>query len=458
MLYLHNYAHSYVWKNYRILFIPTKYSNIVEKILDDEKIQDVISKQSVKRRFQNIDENSFPFTLQELYTHWFENESDDLSYIYINQKSYVPFEFLKILTKKNIPFYLEGEPHLHYINFICALFLLIFFLIFSNKKSLFFFTSLPFLLASFLITNFLMLCVIALFLLSDLHIIEVFFTPPYLNQEQRKIRIKKNSILFIIPSFAFILLLFDTYLSYIYIFLSILASFSIGYLIEKLNYLLEKEKAIDRELEKITFFAMHPHFIEKIWAKKKAILSLVLFCLSFIPYVVFFLFCVTPLPKNYTNPICLPMPSMNKTEDFSFSSYSECLERKSGDALPDLTNYVLDTWFYNVCPYLDANLSTITFPKEDESVIFRDFYNAGCGIIKEKEPLIFTFNNTFIQKTLESIPSNSIEEILKKEDGFVSVFYDFKIFPINRCGVILSFFSLLFIFLSWIIILFKMCY
>lgn len=457
--YFNNYAHSYIWKSYRVLFVPIKYSNAVEKILYDEKVQGVISKQSVKKRFQSIEEASYPFTLQELYKHWFENETEGLSYIYIPRKNYVSFSLLRRLNKENIPFYLEGEPHLHYINLISISFLFIFFLISSNRKSLFLFTAIPFLLISFLITSFLMFYVIALFLLANLHIIEIFFSPSHLNQMQRKNKISKNVILFIIPLFALILLLFDTYLSYIYIFLSIIASLSICYLIEKFNYLFEKEKAKDKTLEKLTFFAMHPNFTEKLWSKKKTILTLILFCISFIPHTVFFLFYTMPLSKNYSNSLCVPMPSsINRTKDFTLSSYYECLENKSGDALPDLTSYILDTWFYNVFPYLDAGLSNITFPKEDEIVIFRDFYNAGNGIIKEKEPLIFTFNSTFIKKSLESVFPSSIEEMLKKEESFVSVFYNFKIFPINRSNVLLTCISLLFIFISWIIIFFKASY
>lgn len=459
MPYLHNYTHSYIWKEYRTLFLPLKYSIVVEKIMNEEKIQSVIGENSVKKRFQNIEQASYPFTLKELYTHWFENETDGLSYIYIHQKSYIPFKFLKILKEKNIPFYLEGEPHLHHINLICILLLFIFFLLCSNRKSLFFFTSLPFLLLSFLITSSLMLYVIALFLLSNLHIIEVFFTPSYLNKEQRKSKIKKNSTLFIIPLFAFVLVIFDTYLSYIYVFLSIIASLSVGYVIEKFNYLSEKEKDANREHEKLILFAMSPHYIERIWSKKKTFITIVLFLISFIPHIVFTLFYTMPLPKNYTLPFYVPMPSnMNRTKDFSFSSYSECLKNKSGDALPDLTNYVLDTWFYNVFPYLDVSHSTITLPKEDESVVFRDFYNSGGGIIKEKEPLVFTFNNKFVQKALETISPNSVEEMLKKEGCFVSVFYNFKLFPISRGNVLLTYISLLFIFISWIIILVKVSY
>ncbi|MGP1520160.1 MAG: hypothetical protein ACTTIZ_01405 [Treponema sp.] len=458
MPYLHNYTHSYVWKEYRTLVLPIKYSNLVEQILSEHNIKGVISKQSVKKRFQNIEEDSYPFTLKERYSHWFENETDGLSYIYIPQKSYIPFKFLKELNKKNIPFYLEGEPHLHYINLSCIFLLFFFFLLFSNRKILFFFTSIPFLLLSFLITSSLMLYIIALLLLSNLHIIEIFFAPTNLNQEQRKGKIKKNAIIFIISIFALILMMFDSYLSYIYVFLSVIASLSIGYVIEKFNYLAEKEKDANRAHEKPIFHSMHPHFSEKIWSRKKAIITLVFFFISFTPRLVFHLFYNMMLPRTYTNTLYVPMPSrVNREKDFTFSSYSSCLKNKSGDALPDLTDYVLDTWFYNVFPYLDVRYS-IEQPKEDETVIFRDFYKTELNTVKEKEPLVFTFNNTFIKKTLESVQRNSIEEMLKKEGGFVSVFYNFKFFPIGRHNVLLISFSLLFIFISWIIILFKMCY
>ncbi|MGP1438253.1 MAG: hypothetical protein ACTTKH_04195 [Treponema sp.] len=457
MLYLHTYTHSCVWKEYRTLFLPLKHGNITE-VMEKENIKGFISSQSVDERFQNIEEATYPFTLRELYSQWFENEQENLAYIYIPKKSYIPFTFLKTLHDEGIPFYLEGEPHLHYINLICISFLFIFFLIFSNKKSLFFFASLPFLLLSFLISSFLMFYAIAIFLLSILHIIEIFFAPSHLTKEQRKNKIKKNTLIFIIPLFALGLVFFDNYLSYIYVFLSLIASFSIGYVIEKFNYLFEKAKDAKRAHERFKPPAIHPDFIELIWNKSKAILILILFCLSFTPHIAFHLFYSNPLPENYTNTLYFPMPStINKHQDFSFSSYTECLENKAGDALPDLTNYILDTWFYNVFQYLDVS-EPITFPEEDEQVIFRDFYNEGNGVIKEKEPLIFTFNNTFLKKTLDSIPKRSIEGMLQKEDGFVSAFYNFKFFPITRYDILTIAFSLLFIFISWIIILLKVSY
>jgi len=458
MLYLNGYVHSCVWKDYRILFVPLNHTSSLLETMQKEQIQGFVSEYSIKTRFQKIEDYSYPFTLQELYTQWFENEQDNLAYVYIQKRSYIPFSFLKELRDKNIPFYLEGETHLHYINLFSTLLLFIFFFFYSNRKSLFFFTSLPFLLLSFLITSFLLLCAVFLFLLSNLHIIEIFFTPSYLNHEQRKNKIRKNFLLFIIPIFAFILVIFDTYLSYILVFLSVLASFSVGYVIEKFNYLFEKEKDANRMHEKLTLFAMHPHFIERIWGKKRAISLFFLFFLSFFPYLVFNLFYTNPLPQNYTNTLYFPMPGdINKTKDFNFSSYLECLENKPGDALPDLTNYVLDTWFYNVFPYLDVGMP-ITFPTEDDVIIFNDFYNAGDGIIKEKKPLTFTFNGTFIRKTLESIQPDSIEEMLQKEGGFVSAFYNFKFFPINRLDILAITFSLLFIFISLFIILIKASY
>ena len=124
-LFFHYKTHRSLWQDYKILFFRNSDASSMEETIKDAKIQGAITKNSMSERFDTSDE---PFTLKELYVQWFENELDNLSYIYIPKATYVPFSFLKSLRDKNIPFYLEGEPHLSYINFFSTIFLFFLFL------------------------------------------------------------------------------------------------------------------------------------------------------------------------------------------------------------------------------------------------------------------------------------------------------------------------------------------
>ncbi len=456
VFFFHYYINSYVWKDYRILFLSSsKNIETVIKALEENGIKDSININSFEKRFNNEERISNPFTLKELYVQWFENETDSLFYIYIPRKHYIPFAFLKDLHDRHIPFHLEGDLHLSYVNLISTFILFIFLFSLSARRSLFFFTGFPFLFLSFFIHGNLILSSIFLTLIFNFYIIEILFIPSHLDIKQRKMRIKKNIPIFVILILAILLVLLDTYLSYIYFTLSLIASFSIGYVIEKFKYLFEKEKALKRAHPKSMFFPMSFSFTEKILNKGKLVFLIFIIVISSIPYLLFNFYCYSPLPLKYSNNLSLPMPSaFNRMLDFSSSSFSNCVEHKSGDSLPDLTNYIGDSWAYEVFPYVEAN-NTLSMPKKDDEVVFQDFYNAGDGMIKEKPPLVFKFDDDFINNKLKNIDKTSIEALLYSEGSFLSAFYNFKFFQITRYNFIAISLSLLFMFVSLVIMIFE---
>jgi len=451
-LFFHYKTHRSLWQDYKILFFRNSDASSMEETIKDAKIQGAITKNSMSERFDTNDE---PITLKELYVQWFENELDNLSYIYIPKATYVPFSFLKSLRDKNIPFYLEGEPHLSYINFFSTIFLFFLFLMLSNRKCLFFFVNLPFLPLSFIIRGELMFAFVFLFLLGSFYIIELIFEPSYLNAEQRRVRIKKNLSIFAIPIIAYLLVLFDTYISYIYIFFSSIASISSIYVIEKFRYLLEKEQDANMVHRKVVLYSMHPVFTECISSRKKILISIVFFVIAYVPHIIFNLYFLSPMPKSYTNVLSLPMPSSaNRTEDFSTDSLITCYQNRSGDALPDLSTYIYDVWIKKTEDYVSVNQKK-RIPQKNEKLIFRDYYNEGDGIIKEKEGFSFSFDNNFIRENLKNVKMNTIERMLISEGGFVSSFYNFRLFQITYHDKIPIIISLCFVLISLGIVSFK---
>ena len=153
--------------------------------------------------------------------------------------------------------------------------------------------------------------------------------------------------------------------------------------------------------------------------------------------------------------LSLPCPSsINRYSSFDVFSFESCYERKSGDALPDLTDYISDKWVDKTFMYTPSTQS-IQMPKNGEKIVFTDYYEEKDGKIKEMDVYTFVFNNEFIFSVLENVEENSIEALLKSEGGFLSVFYNFKFFYLSSYDFLTVGISVLFIFLSLAIMLFK---
>ena len=449
-------ADASIWKDYRLLILQSSNKEKLASLINDARIKGAITCESIKQRFEGIDELYAPFTLKELYVQWFENENDGLTYVYVPKRTYIPFKFLKSLTDNNIPFYLEGAKHASCANFASCAILFIALLFLSSRKSLFVCVCFPFLLLSVLVKGELIFSAIFLLHIFFLYLVELLFVPYSINKEKRKERLKNNIFIFLIFAFVVFLTLLDTYLSYLYVFLALVASLSLGYILEKFKYLFQKAKDAERIHAKMQVLTMHPTLHKQIYNKKKSFMLICFILLSYSPHALFNICCLSPLSQTYGNMLSLPLPSkLNRYDDFTCDSFISCRINRSGDALPDLTTYIADRFASITFPYRRAD-EAIEMPKKDESVVFRDFYLEKDGVIKEKKIEICSFNDAFINAHLKNLPHPSIEEMLKSEKGFVSAFYNFKFFKITRYNDIDTLLSLFFISFSLCLILLKM--
>ncbi len=455
VLFLNTIINKPIWQNYRTLMFQTSNTEKLMQTIKDAGIKGAVTIESLKNRFSDREEADPPFTSKELYARWFENEDDGLMYVYVPKKTYIPFSFLKALTDSNIPFHIEGQVHLSVVNFVSCTCLFIMLLFFSNRKVLFFLSSIPLLIISFLVRGELIFSAIFLMFLFTLYIVELLFVPYHLTWKEREERLKSNYFVFILFLFIVILTFLDTYLAYIYFIFSIFSVCSIGYLLEKFVYLSEKEKERERTHAKMMIFPMHPASTEQIYSKKKSFMLIFVLLLSYAPHAVFNIFCLCPLSHMYNNMFSLPLPSkISRSADFSCDSFIASQKSKPGDSLPDLISYIADNWLSTTYPYRSA-YEPLTMPKKDECVIFRDFYLEEGGIIKEKEELVFSFDDEFIKAQLEKTYPFSIEEMLKTEGGFVSAVYNLKFFKITRYNDLDTLLSLIFISASLGMILLK---
>jgi len=421
-----HHIHKTVWKDYRILFIH--YNEDVSGIMQEIRksgIKDAISVESIAERFFSDDERYPQFTQQEQYLQWFENKNDNLSYIYIPKTSYIPLSLLKSLHDRGIHFYVEENPYPKIVNLFTVSLLSIALLCFSSKRLLFLFSILPYLLVSPLVNGIIILTSILIFTIATFYAIEILFCTSNIDIRHKRERLKGNIVFFTLFLLAFFLLFFDTFLSFIYVILSFFADMCSLYIIGKFQHLSEKEKDSKRIHEKPILYSLNSNLTKQLMSAKKNIaVSFILLICYTIP-IVFLSFFLLPLNKTDNNKLSLPAPSNKlRYKDFSSNSFLAMTKHKSQEVMPDLTHYICDEWarkFDKTIP-----LSQINF-----------------------------INNDFIMECLKNIKEDSIERLLLSEEGFVSTFYTFKFFKIERLQLVQLVISLLSIFTSLAIMLFK---
>ena len=388
-------------------------------------IKEAISIESVNERFFT-NEILPQFTQQEQYLQWFENKNDNLSYIYIPKTEHIPLSLLKSLHDNNIQFHIEENIYSKIINIVSASILFIAFLCLANKRLLFCFSTFPYLLLSPLVSGILILTSILIFITATFYAIEILFASINLNSAQRNERLKENIAFFALLFLAIFLSSVDSFLFFIYLILTFTASICTLYIVNKFQHLLEKEQDAQRIHEKPILYSFYSSISQKLISAKKMIFSALFLLVAYTLPIIFFNFFFLPLNKSYGNKLPLPSPSKTiRYNDFSLDSFLAMSKNKSQEVMPCLINYICDEWNSK-----SRNKQSLS---ENENAISEDF----------------------IKDCLKNIKPNSVEKLLLSEGGFLSAFYNFKFFQIERLQLLQLLISLLSIFISLAIMFFQ---
>ncbi len=430
----HWHTHKTVWKNYRVLFVPSNQNiSSVMQLLKQAGITKAISVQSMEERFFSEETPPY-FTQQEQYLQWFENKNDKLSYIYIPKSSYIPLSLLKSLHDSGIQYYMEGNLHSRTVNIISIAVLFVTFLSFSLHRSLFFFSALPYLLLAPLISGVVIFTSILIFIVATFFAIEILVPPSNLNDKQKKMRERENLPFFALFFIAFCLCFFDSFLFFVYVTLSFLASVCSLYSVGKFQHLFEKEKDAKRVHKKPIFYPLGTTFSPRLMTGKKMIASLFLIPLCYLLHIIFFFVFCLPLSESYGNKLAFPSPSNTmKHNDFSASAFVALHKNTNAELMPCLIHYICDEWYKTLNKEKPSQINFVDERRIDEII-----------------------NDAFIATCLEKTKPASIERLLLSEGGFALTFYAFRFLPIERLRVLQLIISLLSIFASLAIILFKM--
>lgn len=420
MQLFHWNTHKTVWKDFRVLFLPFSQDvPLVMDLLENSGVGGAISALSVDEKF--FQTNCPPIhASHEQYLQWFQNENDALSYIYIPKASHISLQALKGLHDRSIHFYLEGNYYPTLVNSGSVILLLITFLCFSARKLIFFFSTLPYLLLSLLSPSLAILASILIFCTATFYTIEILFPSSNLDDEQKMERIRANITFFALFALAIILSLFDTLTFCMYTMLSFVASLCPLYIVGKLQYLSEQEKEATRSHAKPTLYILHPDFSQKLISSKKMIFSsfLLFFCYS-LP-IIFSNFYLLPLSESYGNTLALPSPSDTLCcKDFSLDSFDVIRKNKTEEMLPCLINYICDKHAH----------STTNSANKRQNMSADD---SSFALNAQNDDRVNPITDEFIRTTLATIKPCTIEAMLMGEKGFVSAFYDFRFFQIER--------------------------
>lgn len=439
-----------VWKNYRILFLPmdTDENEILNE-MHSQGIYGAVSSETIEKRFSEFEEkdmSGYPFTLKELYSQWFLNDQENLRYIYIPSSNKVGLKFLYFLKNNTEGFYLEDSSVFSFFQFAGALIFFAVCIYFSGRKFMFCLLGLPIVIFAGFEKGILSFTAALFFLHAEVCWIEAVFANLKLGKEQIKRRIKKNSIIVFIPIFSLAVLSFNSDPALIVFLFAFISGVSLLYIAENTRYLWEKKKDTERLHKVIAPYVMNPESIEKIWPDKKLfVLASSMTAILGIFSFVLFMGASTP-PEGFGSITYLPLPQgYVPANDFSASSFDMLKEIRHGDALPDLGNYICDRWFETAMPYLNA-AEPIVQPESGSVVEFSDFTEDENGKFYEDKQTILTFNDKFIKDILSFRNELSIEDMLCRQNCFITASYGGKEFPVKRYGkaaFAISIFSLL---------------
>lgn len=116
--------------------------------------------------------------------------------------------------------------------------------------------------------------------------------------------------------------------------------------------------------------------------------------------------------------------SISNAQDLSFPMPTRY---NTQNGIPTMDDYVTWTWNAITLPYKSLNSSISAIPQEGETVNIKRFVNTENGV-KEKEEVLYTFNDSFRKEVINAIDElkyPAIEKLMKNQESGFSVDYSY---------------------------------
>ena len=421
-----------IWNSYRILFLPISADDrTVLKAAGEEGITGVISVLSSEERFkmfENFTGGKSVITEKERYNQWFLNDQENLQYMYIPINQKISSNFLRFLKKNTEAFYLEDITSFSIFNFAVSLVFFAFVFFCSSKKSFFFTAAFPFVVCLAFQKGILAFSAGILMIYTIAFWTEAVGSYLKFTKEQLIKRIKKNSLLVFLPFVSFIISKFGSNTSLLVFLSAFVAGCSLTYILEKVRFFMLEKDNTEKLHKKIIPYFMNPNSIIKFWEsgslyKVSATTSIFIVVFSFFLYFNF-----SGTFKADKNILYLPLPNAkNEKSGFTKDSFDSALKIRTGEDLPDLVNFISDSWNMKILPYANLNKDNTGI----DHIAVSDFTVNKNGVITEKENVIFKFDDEFVQDVLSARVRPSIEDMLYAQGCFMTAVYSGKKFPLN---------------------------
>ena len=422
-----------VWDSYRILFLPINADEAaILRAAYEEEISGIISLSSAEERFKNIDGvfgEELSFTERERYIQWFINDQENLQYMYIPSDQKITGHFFAFLKNHTDFFYLEDASNLSVFNFAVAFLFFAVALFYTSRKSIYFTAALPFVVYAAFQKGILAVAASLLMLYTIAFWTEAVGSYLRFTKDQLIKRIKKNSLLVFLPFVSFTIAYFGSNTSLLLFSAAFAAGLSLTYMTERIAFFANERPGKEKLHKKITLYAMNPSSIVKFWESKKLFTVSACAALAIAVLACFLYFNFSKTIKAYKNILYLPLPIQTAEADgFSKHTLDFLEEIRSGEALPDLGNFIYDSWKLKITPYI--NINNPVYYKDKVTV--SEFNADENGVMTETERTVFALDDSFIQEALTFRPRLSIEDMLYAQGRFVTAAYSRKKFPLNR--------------------------
>lgn len=421
-----------IWHSYRILFLPLNTDeNSIVQAADNCGIKNIVSSATIETRFAKLEKNGytgFPFTDKGKYTKWFINDRENMRYMYIHVSEHITPEFLKYLKNNTDSFYIERKAGFSLFQCISAFafFLLAFY--FTNRKDFYLFSAFPFVIYAGIQSGILALSAAVLMMFTIAFWTEAVGSYLKFTKDQLINRIKKNPLLIFLPFVSFTVAKFNSNISLLLFISAFLTACSFTYISERILFFIRKNSDTKKLHKAITPYAMHPKSVTKFWESKKlcTVSGAAIACIIFPSFILYFASGKTL--QAYKNILYLPVPSSRvERAGFSKETFDKLRTVRSGEDLPDLGNFIADSWFSYIKPYVKINDNV----ENRNEIHYGDFSVDTNGVVTETGGITLTFDDAFIQNAVAFRQRSSIEDLLYCEGYFTTAAYAGKKFPLN---------------------------